>query len=160
MIYIVCIEINERATMNETIKNATGRKMIGYRYGKAPASGYSYNHMSNRNECGVSMASIGHMDEVSSFAVDAAKAGRKKYYYVGVIAGEGGDCDEICLADVEQITAREYRRMMRDADIIEAANSIVNAMADRRANLLRGGWNLGKNTTLETVEDWRNRNLR
>lgn len=146
--------------MSETIQSAKGRTMIGYRYGKAPASGYSYNHMSSRNECGVSMASIGHMDEVSSFAVDTARAGRKKYYYAGVIAGEGGDCDEICLADVEQITAREYRRMMQDAGIIEITNSIVNAMADRRADLLRGGWNLGKNTTIETVEDWRTRNLR
>jgi len=146
--------------MNETIQAAKGRKMIGYRYGKAPASGYSYNHMSNRNECGVSMASIGHMEEVSSFAVDAAKVGRKKYYYVGVVAGEGGDCDEICLAEVRQIAASEYRRMKKSAEIIEATNAIVNAMADRSADLLRGGWNLGRNTTLDTIEEWRARNLR
>ena len=146
--------------MNETIQAVKGCKMIGYRYGKAPEGGHSYNHMTDSPECGVSMASIGHMEEVSSFAVDAAKAGRKKYYYVGIIAGEGGDCDEICLADVTQITFREYHRTKKEPEIIDTTNIIVHAMADRRASLLRTGWNLGKNTTLNTIEEWRARNLR
>lgn len=145
--------------MSETIQAAIGRRMVGYRYGKAPESGSSYNHMRHSHELGVSMAAISHLGEVSSFAVDAAKANRKKYYYVGVVAGEGGD-DEICLADVVQISAREYRLMSQEADIIAATNIIVHAFADRSVDLLRGGWNLGRNTTLETIEEWRARNIR
>lgn len=91
------------------ITQRIGDVVVGYRYGKAPESGYSYNHRDDEYECGVSMASIGYLPDVLSFGCLAARDERRKYYYRGVVAGSGGD-DECVLKDVEQITYNEYRR--------------------------------------------------
>jgi hypothetical protein len=48
-----------------------GMTTVGYRYGKAPESGFSYNSREQKYEKGVSMASAGGVDEVGSFAADA-----------------------------------------------------------------------------------------
>lgn len=57
-----------------------GSKIVGYRYGEAPECGRSFNTQTRQYECGVSMAQVGYMEEVGSFAVSGAY-GRKKYYY-------------------------------------------------------------------------------
>jgi|LSQX01.3.fsa_nt_gb hypothetical protein len=86
-----------------------GDVVVGYRYGKAPEGGYSYNHRDNGSESGVSMASVGYLPDVASFACSIARDERKKYYYRGVVADFGAD-GEFVLKDVEQITYNEYRR--------------------------------------------------
>ena len=86
-----------------------GDVVVGYRYGLAPESGYSYNYRDDEYECGVPMASIGYLPDVLSFGCLAARDERRKYYYRGVVADFGAD-DEFVLKDVEQITYNEYRR--------------------------------------------------
>jgi hypothetical protein len=86
-----------------------GDVVVGYRYGKAPEDGYSYNTRDNRYESGVSMASVGYLPDVASFACVIARDERKKYYYRGMVADFGAD-GEFVLKDVEQITYNEYRR--------------------------------------------------
>ena len=127
-----------------------GRTIVGYRFGKAPENGYSWNYQTQQAECGVSMASVGYVD-FSSFAVCDADASRKKYYYVGTIAGWGGD-DEICLTDVRQISAAEYRKLRIETK--QVSNDIVDHIADRRCRLIRAGYHVGS-LTLEDVEEWR-----
>lgn len=134
-----------------------GKTMIGYRYGKAPESGYSWNYRENTNECGVSMAKVGHMNELGSFAVMNLRDNKvKKYYYIGVIAGEGGDSNEICLTNLKAITYREYCSLLKDEEIINTSNSIVDYLADGKISLINSGWNLG--TTIDKLENWRNSN--
>lgn len=131
-----------------------GIKIVGYRYGKAPESGKSYNCRDCCYECGVSMASVGYDREIGSFAVSGARTNRK-YYYAGVICGTGGD-DEICLEDVEQITREDYLRMR--AEMKEASNKVVNDRYDRKINLIHKGYNIG--LTEDEVERERNRYLK
>lgn len=131
------------------MEKAIGLKIVGYRYGKAPENGKSWNYQNNEWECGVSMACVGYDKEIGSFAVSGA-AERKKFYYVGAVCGTGGD-DEICLSNVKQITYNEYRSMRKK--MIAASNIIVNARYDRKINLIRRGFNLGK--TKEEVEEER-----
>ena len=85
-------------------------KTVGYRYGKAPESGLSYNYAENRNEDGLSMASVAHTAECRSFATMEAKESRRKYFYEGEICGTGGD-DEFLLTNIKQITGKEYRAL-------------------------------------------------
>ena len=139
--------------------NATGKMMVGYRYGKAPESGRSYNHSENKYEIGVSMAKTGHMDELGSFAVLNLKGKKvKKYYYAGTIAGEGGDAQEICLVNIDEITYKQYKEMLKNEEIINASNEIANYIADRKINLINGGWSIG--ATKEKVEEWREKNVK
>lgn len=126
--------------------NMLGMVIVGYRYGKAPESGYSYNSRENRSECGVSMASVGYIPEKWSFAI-GTKENRKKYYYVGTIAGEGGD-DEWCLRDVKQIKASEYKKMLVETK--EASNMIANYICDRKIKLKGDGFIIDE--SLEEIE--------
>lgn len=131
-----------------------GRKIVGYRYGKAPENGRSYNYREREFECGVSMASVGYDKEIGSFAVwDASK--RKKYYYVGTICGTGGD-DEICLADVEQISYKDYLRMRKE--MVDVSNQVVNDRIDTKINLINAGYFLGY--TIEQLEAQRQRYIK
>ena len=59
-----------------------GIKVVGYRYGKAPKCGRSYNYRENHYEDGVSMAQVCYYKPVGSFAAN----GEKKYYYEGVVS--------------------------------------------------------------------------
>ena len=83
-----------------------GIKVVGYRYGKAPKCGRSYNYRENHYEDGVSMAQVCYYKPVGSFAAN----GEKKYYYEGVVSGIGSD-NEICLSSVKQISYNEYQKM-------------------------------------------------
>lgn len=114
------------------------KKIVGYRYGKAPECGRSFNYRENQYECGVSMAQIGYYKEVGSFAVSDADS-REKYYYEGVICGEGGD-DEVCLSNVRQITFREYMQLRKVYK--DVSNEYVNYVFDRKQNLLNKGYNI------------------
>ena len=138
---------------------AIGKQIVGYRYGEAPANGYSWNHMDNKHECGVSMAQVGHIEELNSYAVLNLKEKKvKKHYYIGVIAGEGGDKNEICLIDLKKITYAEYKKCLKSIDIINTSNDIVDFLADRRIELINSGWNIG--ATVENIELWRSKNKR
>lgn len=132
-----------------------GSKIVGYRYGEAPESGKSFNTRTRQYECGVSMAQVGYMEEVCSFAVSGAYY-RKKYYYEGTIVGFGGD-DEICLAEVRKITYNEYRSLK--STYKEVSNAIVNYKCDLTLSLLRRGWTVYPNTE-EGIEKMRNQLLK
>jgi len=135
-----------------------GKNIVGYRYGKAPESGYSYNYRESKRECGVSMAKVGHMSEKNSFAVhNLRQSNVKKYYYIGSISGFGGD-DEICLKNVKNINYNEYRKMLKEKEIIDISNIIVNDIADRKISLIDNGWNICM--TKEAVESWRFNNIK
>jgi len=82
-------------------------KIAGYRYGKAPMTGYSINTATNKKEKGVSMASVENLPECKSFATQTAKEKRKKYYYYGDFAGFGSD-DEIVMSNAKQMTKKEF----------------------------------------------------
>ena len=116
-----------------TFEELDGLEIVGYRYGVAPESGRSYNTRERELEPGVSMAKVGYNKEVRSFAIDAKS--RKRYYYKGVVCGETGGDDEICIRDIEPITYHEYIKMLHTKHIIYASNKIVDAYADRMIRL-------------------------
>lgn len=126
-----------------------GRTIVGYRFGKAPENGRSWNYREQQAEIGVSMASVGYIDFIS-FAISDANSRRKKYYHVGTIAGWGGD-DEICLSDMRQISAAEYRKLRVETK--QVSNDIVDFIADRRCGLIRAGYHIAM--TIQEVEAWR-----
>lgn len=118
-----------------------GRTIVGYRYGEAPESGHSHNYQTNEDECGVSMAQVGYLEEYGSFAISEAASRRKRCYYIGVIAGFGGD-DEVCLTNCKRISYREYlgyRKQMKDVN-----NDYVRAIIADKVNLINNGWNIGR----------------
>lgn len=113
-----------------------GIKVVGYRYGKAPKCGRSYNYRGNHYEDGVSMAQVCYYKPVGSFAAN----GEKKYYYEGVVSGIGSD-NEICLSSVKQISYNEYQKMKKS--LITESNLITNFYADQKKRLLDKGFNIG-----------------
>lgn len=131
-----------------TLEDIIGKTIAGYRYGIAPESGLSYNTREGEYEPGVSMACVGFGKEVSSFAVDAQS--NRKYYYIGKIAGFGGD-DEICLTDVRRVSRNEYLSALKET--VDVSNLVVDCYADRMIRLIESGWNIG--LTVEDVEDFR-----
>ena len=106
-----------------------GIKVVGYRYGKAPKCGRSYNYRENHYEDGVSMAQVCYYKPVGSFAAN----GEKKYYYEGVVSGIGSD-NEICLSSVKQISYNEYQKMKKS--LITESNLITNFYADQKKGYL------------------------
>ena len=137
------------------VTDLIGKTIVGYRYGEAPESGHSWNYAENKPEPGVSMAQWGYFKECGSFAVSEAASNRKKYYYIGEIAGEGGD-DEICLINARRISYRDYLRLRKETK--EVSNEYVNALCDRWLNLLHHGWQICK--TEEEIEVIRNKHLK
>lgn len=121
------------------VSDLIGKKIVGYRYGEAPESGYSWNYAENREEPGVSMAQVGYYKEYVSFAISDYRTRRKRYYYIGTIAGEGGD-DELCLSGVRRLPYKDYLRLRRETK--EVSNEYVNALCDRWLDMLRGGWQI------------------
>lgn len=113
---------------NEEFNYPIGAEIVGYRYGAAPECGYSWNYAENKQECGVSMASVGLLPESRGFATMEAKEGRKIYYYAGKIAGTGGD-DEICLMDCQKITKAQYLKH-RDKGV---SQEVLDIWAGRKA---------------------------
>ncbi len=55
------------------VHDLIGETIVGYRYGEAPESGYSWNYAENKPEPGVSMAQVGYFREYRSFAIADAK---------------------------------------------------------------------------------------
>lgn len=130
------------------IDSLIGKTIVGYRYGIAPESGFSFNTRERIAEPGVSMAQVGFGKEIQSFAVSAQS--NKRYYYVGQISGEGSD-DEICLVNVKRITRNEYLNLRKGKDMVSISNEIVNAIADRKTRLM----NMGYNYSEEEIENYR-----
>ena len=112
-----------------------GIKVVGYRYGKAPKCGRSYNYRENHYEDGVSMAQVCYYKPVGSFAAN----GEKKYYYEGVVSGIGSD-NEICLSSVKQISYNEYQKMKKS--LITESNLITNFYADQKKSPTCSGWSM------------------
>lgn len=122
------------------VSDLIGKMIVGYRYGEAPESGHSWNYAENKPESGVSMAQWGYFKECGSFAVSEAASNRKKYYYIGEIAGEGGD-DEICLTNVKRISYKEYLKLRKETK--EVNNDYINALCDRKLGLINRGFDIG-----------------
>ena len=131
-----------------------GKKIVGYRYGKAPEGGRSWNSIDREWEPGVSMAQVGFDAEVASFAVSGSEA-RGRFYYIGTICGQGGD-DEICLSDVREITQAEYLSLREGMK--EVSNQIVNDRINTKIELLNRGYCIGK--TIEQLENERQKYLK
>lgn len=132
-----------------------GKEIVGYRYGKAPESGCSYNTAEQKYECGVSMAQVGFDKEINSFATAAQSS--KKYYYKGTIAGFGGD-NEICLIDVVKITKAQYLKERQGDTMIKVSNNIVNNKADRLLRLKNAGYSIWQ--SVEMIEQYRNQHTK
>lgn len=128
-----------------------GQTIVGYRYGEAPEGGHSWNYRENEWEPGVSMAQVGFDKEIGSFAVSDAGTSRKKYYYIGIICGQGGD-DEICLSDVRRISRNEYLSLRKE--MVAVSNQVVNDRIDSKIELINRGWNIGR--SIEQLEEERN----
>lgn len=131
-----------------------GKTIVGYRFGEAPECGRSWNYRENEWEPGVSMAQVGFDKEIGSFAVSDAGSNRKKYYYIGVISGTGGD-DEICLSNVRRITRNEYLTLRKN--MIEVSNQVVNDRINTSINLINRGFHIGR--TIEQLEKEREQYL-
>ena len=132
-----------------------GKTIVGYRYGKAPEVGRSWNYRENKWEPGVSMASVGFDKEIGSFAVTEAGTSRKKFFYIGIICGTGGD-DEICLSNIRRITRNQYFALRKE--MVAVSNQVVNDRINTKINLINSGWDIGK--TVEELETERSIYLR
>ena len=86
------------------------------------------------------MAQVGYLDEYGSFAISEARSNRKKCYYIGTIAGFGGD-DEVCLENCKRITYREYLAYRKQYK--ETSNAYVRAIIADKVNLINNGWSIG-----------------
>lgn len=137
------------------IKELIGKTIVGYRYGKAPESGRSWNYLEDCFEPGVSMAQVGYYKEYCSFAISDAASRRKRFYYVGEIAGLGGD-DEICLTNIRHISYKDYLRLRKETK--QVSNDYVNAKCDSDVSLIKRGWSIG--TTVEKIEATRAKYLK
>jgi hypothetical protein len=121
-----------------------GKIVVGYRYGKAPESGYSWNYAENKSEPGISMAKIGHDDESNLFAVLNLKEKKvKKYYYLGEISGTGGD-DEVVLTNLKEISQDDFIKKQNEPMIIDTVNKIIAERGQGKLFLLKRGWNIGE----------------
>ena len=118
------------------MKELIGKVIVGYRYGEAPASERSINYATNNRECGVSMAQVGYFPEYRSFAILEAKESRKRFYYIGEIAGEGGD-GELCLTNVKRISYSEYLKAKKETR--DVSNEYVNFLMKRDIRWLTWG---------------------
>ena len=152
VIYWLNAELSAWRVNNMIYENdIIGIKVVGYRYGKAPKCGRSYNYRENHYEDGVSMAQVWYYKPVGSFAAN----GEKKYYYEGVVSGIGSD-NEICLSSVKQISYNEYQKMKKS--LITESNLITNFYADQKKRLLDKGFNIGM--SYEGIEEMRNKYLK
>lgn len=129
----------KRVDENVQFKDLIGKTIIGYRYGKAPEGGRSFNTLTRSYESGVSMASVGYNAEVGSFAATANEE-EGKYYYIGEIAEETGGDDEICLNNVRELTKEEYESLLPQYTAI--SNAVANAYYNRSANVASRGYDI------------------
>ena len=116
-------EIQEKANLfyNDKLQP----KVVGYRYGEAPESGCSYNTRENKQEIGVSMASVNNLRETRSFATISARENRKKFYYEGNVIGHGGD-DEPLISNAKPISYNDYKAKL-NSDEIHTSKAILMA---------------------------------
>lgn len=119
------------------MKELFGKIIVGYRYGEAPEGERSMNYATGRKECGVSMAQVGYLPEYRSFAIDDAMSSRKKYYYIGEIAGEGGD-DELCLINLKRLSYKDYLKAKKETK--DVSNEYIKALMQREINLADRGF--------------------
>ena len=94
-------------------------KVVGFRYGKAPENGASWNYAENKPEIGVSMASAMGLPESEGFATLEAKKSRKPFYYEGDAVGFGGD-GEIIMKNIKEITPTEYQQKVKSPENLRA----------------------------------------
>ena len=124
---------------NVTFEDVAGLTIVGYRYGKAPESGRSYNTATNTLEAGVSMASVGYQSEIGSFAVSSYNGG-KKHYYIGKVADDTGGDDEILLNELQEVSREQYERLL--VTYADTSNKIANAYYNRSERVASRGWDV------------------
>lgn len=134
-----------------TFEDIKGLKVVGYRYGKAPEGGRSYNYRDHFFEDGISMAQVLYCKPVGSFAAH----GDKKYYYSGTVSGIGSD-GEICITDAKPVSYKEYLSIRKT--LIAESNAITNYRADSLINLLNKGFIIGYSK--EEIENQRKKYLK
>ena len=83
------------------------------------------------------MAQVGYLPEYRSFAIDDAMCNRKRYYYIGEIAGEGGD-DELCLINLKRLSYKEYLKAKKETK--DVSNEYIKALMQREINLANKGF--------------------
>lgn len=98
----------DRDAVSANEQGAIRATVVGYRYGRAPESGVSWNHAENKPEPGISMAQVLTMPENTGFATLSYRT-CQRFYYEGQVAGYGSD-DEITISDAREITFAEYKK--------------------------------------------------
>lgn len=119
-----------------TFNDIKGMKVVGYRYGKAPESGRSYNFRDHFFEDGISMAQVLYCKPVGSFAAH----GDKRYYYSGTVSGIGSD-GEICITNAKPVSYKEYLSLRKT--LVTESNAITNYRADHLIDLINRGFTIG-----------------
>lgn len=141
---LVPTDYDYRTAAREIFASIKGQVVVGYRYGKAPEIGNSYNYADEHWEDGISMASVMNTPEINSFAVKGAKD-EKKYYYRGIIQNTGSD-GEITLKNVKAISSKEYNDAKKsNSSLNNNINTFLfyNSMIGRAHNIMNDyehGW--------------------
>jgi hypothetical protein len=113
---------------------------VGYRYGKAPPSGLSYNSMTQSYEKGVSFASAGGQKEIGSFAVSGARR-RGKYFYKLEAVDTGGD-DEVIGKIIKEISEKEYNAFLASSENLQAQMTMAQNQLYRKKRLIAKGYSI------------------
>ena len=105
---------------------------VGYRIGRIPSGGRSYNTREGRYEEGVSLIGVGNLPPVHSFAISALRdAGANVVYLEGdVLTTTGGD-DEFLMTNAKPITRKKFDKALRT----DAQKIAEKTLADRKWDL-------------------------
>jgi len=138
------------------VNNLKSEQIVGYRYGKAPEGGRSYNTKEQKYEDGVSLASALGGKEIGSFAVSGAK-GHSKKYYIGEKIGFGGD-DEHLISNAKEITKKEYDSLVKSPTMLAEKLKFDKEKLDTLESLRRRNYSpynteYGENIILEKKKE-------
>ena len=106
---------------------------VGYRIGRIPSGGRSYNTREGRYEEGVSLIGVGNLPPVQSFAISELRdAGAKIVYLEGdVLTTTGGD-DEFLMKNAKPITRKTFDKAL----ITDAQKIAEKTLADKKWDTL------------------------
>ena len=106
---------------------------VGYRIGRVPDGGRSYNTRDGRYEEGVSLIGVGNLPPVRSFAIAALRdAGAKVVYLEGDVLTKTGGDDEFLMTNAKPITKDAFDRALRT----DAQKIAEKTLADKRWDTL------------------------
>lgn len=87
---------------------------VGYRIGRIPANGKSFNTRDGIYEDGISLISAGNLPATQSFAISNLKdAGADIVYVKGYVNTKPGGDDEFVMSDAIEITKSEYENALK-----------------------------------------------